>query len=536
VLHREIGLDEDMGDTSGDADSDAESKATEGTEPEPDPSGSDGQTNSTISPIRLDQIAAGQGGFAIDAERWGDVGTLSISGIGDLDGDARSDLFLGGITANTGSAPSYVVFGKSGGDTVFVEDVAAGRGGFLVSADTEGPSTVEVAAAGDVDGYGVPDLLMSLTFADAESRPDRAYVVFGRSDGNVASLEAVARGEGGFTIEAENTVESAFLTSLAAAGDVDGDGRADIVLGASNAGATISGSGRCYVVFGKANGDPVQLTDVAGGMGGFAVDGEPSSGYAGDSVSSAGDMNGDGLDDILIGAGEAGPTGGGRAYVIFGRANGDRVSLVDIAAGEGGFSIDGASGQFAGGASASPGDVNGDGVPDVVVGALGVDTGYSGRAYVVFGKSDGTSVALEDVARGIGGFVMDGELGDGLAGSYVAGLRDVNGDGLDEIVVGAPYASPGRASAGRTYVVYGKNDTDSIQLDEVARGVGGFAIDGELASGLSGPSPGTAGDIDGDGTDDLVLSASVNVDGFDSALSFARAYVVFGGDFSNARK
>jgi FG-GAP repeat protein len=129
--------------------------------------------------------------------------------------------------------------------------------------------------------------------------------------------------------------------SVSGAGDVNADGFADVVVGAMGASGNGNASGRAYVVFGKADTDAVHLGDIRAGDGGFALEGEDEGDLAGVSVSDAGDVNGDGRADIVVGALFAGESSWGRVYVVFGRVDTDPVELADIVSGEGGFAIDG---------------------------------------------------------------------------------------------------------------------------------------------------------------------------------------------------
>ena len=176
------------------------------------------------------------------------------------------------------------------------------------------------------------------------------------------------------------------------------------------------------MVYGATGGfSSVDLVDVAGGTGGFKITGETAFDRAGWSVSSAGDVNGDGFDDLFIGASS---NDADAAYVVFGAASEiASVNLDDIALGTGGFKITGeADGDRAGRSVSAAGDVNGDGFDDLIVGASENDEGglNTGAAYVVFGGAGLTSVNLGDVAAGIGGFKIIGEAADDDAGYAVS--------------------------------------------------------------------------------------------------------------------
>jgi hypothetical protein len=341
-------------------------------------------------------------------------------------------------------------------------------------------------------------------------------------------LADVAQGIGGFAMDGE--ADGGYSGwSVSGASDINGDGLADIIVGAYKAIPNGHRSGRSYVVFGKTNTGKVRLEEVTQGVWGFAMDGEAVEDESGFSVGGPGDVNGDGLADVVVGAPWADPTGwaSGRTYVVFGKAGTDKVSLADVAQGLGGFAIDGDPGDTSGHSVNGAGDVNGDGLADVVVGAPNADPNgdVSGRAYVVFGKANANGVLLADVAQGVGGFAMDGENEGDQVGLSVSGAGDVNGDGFADVIVGTDQADPNGEDSGRAYVVFGKSDTTTISLADVAQGSGGFAMDGEAEEDRSGYSVSGAGDVNGDGLADVIVGApSADPNGSFSG----RAYVVFG--------
>ena len=156
----------------------------------------------------------------------------------------------------------------------------------------------------------------------------------------VIDLSNIAAGTGGFVINGASAGDWSGA-SVASAGDVNGDGLTDIIVGAWKSGAN---SGRSYVVFGSTSGNAVNLSAVAGGTGGFVINGQGANDYSGWSVAGAGDVNGDGLADLIVGARRSDPSGGmdaGRSYVVFGQTAGTAINLSAIAAGTGGFVING---------------------------------------------------------------------------------------------------------------------------------------------------------------------------------------------------
>ena len=235
---------------------------------------------------------------------------------------------------------------------------------------------------------------------------------------------------------------------------------ADLIIGATKANGT---NGRSYVVYGKTDTAFVELSKVAGNTGGFALTGNLSGDEA-SVVSNAGDVNGDGYADLLVGSFYSDPGGNvnaGRSYVVFGGANlsAMNVSAIALTNSTGGYVIRGeSSGDMAGRVSYA-GDVNGDGLADMIVGAAGAKRDGlvdAGRSYVVYGKTDTTGVNLTDIANGVGGFVIYGQTTDDWSGTSVSYAGDINGDGFADLLVSAEGADPaGGAGAGKSYVILG---------------------------------------------------------------------------------
>jgi hypothetical protein len=248
----------------------------------------------------------------------------------------------------------------------------------------------------------------------------------------------------------------------------------DLIVGAYQADLTDSANtGKSYVVFGKADTDAINLSNIVTGTGGFVINGENAEDKSGASVSSAGDVNGDGLDDLIIGT----YSNTGKSFVVFGKADTATVNLSNITSGTGGFVINGEkAGDQSGHSVSSAGDVNGDGLDDLIVGAYYADSAGKadiGKSFVVFGKADTTTVNLSNITSGTGGFVINGENAGDKSGYSVSSAGDVNGDGLDDLIIGAPSAgSANNANAGKSFVVFGKTDTKSVDLTNVSAGEG----------------------------------------------------------------
>ena len=328
-----------------------------------------------------------------------------------------------------------------------------------------------VASCGDLNGDGIDDIIVSAHLTN--SNTGRVYIYFGGINMNTAS-DIILNGE---------TVNNYFGISVADAGDVNGDGFNDVIAGAYG---YSSNTGRAYLYYGGFSMDNV--ADVV-----FTAPSAMSFGY---SVSSAGDVNGDGYSDVIV-SGHTYSSNTGRAFIYYGGMNmdniADKILQGTVSGGFFGFSLSGA------------GDVNGDGFTDVLIGAYAVSS-FQGRAYLYYGGSNMDT--LIDVT-------FSGEASNHFLGQIVSDAADVNGDGYDDILIAAPsYLT----SVGRVYVHYGSGTMDNV-ADVV--------FTGESTSNNFGRGISKAGDVNGDGFGDIIIGSQ------SYAGSTGKAYVYFGGSFMN---
>nr|WP_322744471.1 MULTISPECIES: integrin alpha [unclassified Coleofasciculus] len=473
----------------------------------------------------------GSNGFVINGIDEGDFSGGSVSGAGDINGDRIDDLIIGATRAdpngNSSAGETYVVFGKSGGfDASLNLSQLNGSNGFVLNGiDEVDFSGSSVSDAGDINGDGIDDLIIGATRADpnGNSSAGETYIVFGKSGSFDASLNlSELNGSNGFVINGIDFYDVSGF-SVSGAGDINGDGFDDLIIGAPVVDTTEvfydPPSGESYVVFGQAEGfgASLNLSDL-NGSNGFIISGINSADLLGISVSGAGDINDDGIDDLIIGADDADPNGNegaGETYIVFGNEEGFDATLnLSQLDGSNGFVLNGIDERdFSGGSVSGAGDINGDGIDDLIIGANGADPNGNSRAgetYVVFANSEGFNASLElSELNGSNGFVLNGidELDN--SGVSVSGAGDINGDGIDDLIISAWNADPnGNSRAGETYVVFGNSEgfNASLELSEL-NGSNGFVINGIDPDDLSGFSVSGAGDINGDGVDDLIIGA-----------------------------
>jgi hypothetical protein len=494
----------------------------------------------------------------------------SVACAGDVNGDGYSDLivgvpFGGGAYKNEGAA--HVFHGSSGGLSLIPD--------WSKSPTEEGAAEfgLSVASAGDVNGDGFDDVIVGCPYySNEQTRVGAAYAYFGSKEGLSELPDWFARAYG---------VPANFGLSVAAAGDVNGDGYGDVIVGAPyHTSAYTWEQGCAFIYYGKAdglnessdwehcpytedtnahygysvacagdvNGDG--YADVIVGMPGEKRGLEPNMGmamiylgsaqgpddeeaweigpsmvnpplnaYFGSSVATAGDVNGDGYSDVIVGApydpmmeGETQPMAEGYAYVYYGgpgRLN-DNEPDWGVQSNQEGSSL--------GISVAGAGDINGDGYADVIVGTPFFDNGEQdeGAVFVWYGYDTGLT--------GVSGWSAQGNQIGARLGYSLASAGDVNGDGYDDIIIGAPNASTGPTQEGRAFVWHGS-----------PTGLGDYGIpsnaDWSFSSGhaeaVLGTSVSSAGDVNGDGYADVIVgSPSFNSNALtDNGI----AYVFHGG-------
>lgn len=417
-----------------------------------------------------------------------------VNEAGDVNGDGLADALV--IRENK----TWVVFGRSARSNIDVTSPALD--GFVIRARDS--LVVNSQGVGDVNGDGFDDVGVGAADARVGEMPGAGitYIVFGGTQGSFVDLTAFDRdehGAAGFKIlggssSAQSGQETAGL------GDVNQDGLADLAIGAPFAAAT-------YVVFGTPASDPVDLSDWdmnAQADRGYKVTTSAPGTNEDYSVAGAGDVNGDGRPDLLVGV-VPGPNHPGGAAVVFGKA--DPLPVDTTMSGPWGFRVLGhRQGDYTGFANTldGAGDTNGDGLGDLIIGASRIyENDGAGRAAIVFGRKSFTDIDLG--ALGESGYWIKGRWND-ATGASVTSVGDSNGDGLEDVAVGA-YRSDynSRRDSGSVFVVWGKTDTERVELRRL--GNSGVRIDGPWRGSNIGLPVAHLGDFDGDGQGDLAMGA-----------------------------
>ncbi len=412
----------------------------------------------------------------------------SVASAGDVNGDGYADVIVGAIGAGlteTGSSSwegkAYVYHGSpSGLSAVAMWSASAGQPSAFFGAS--------VAGAGDVNGDGYDDVIVGVPYWDnGQMNEGRALLYRGSASG----LEPTPS----WAVESDRE-KGVLGTAVASAGDVNGDGFADVIVGVD--GCRLVGNdgdpGWAYVYYGSPGGLPAAPSWIGTGPHARSC--------FGSSVASAGDVNGDGYSDVIVGAYESDTAAGsdvGRAYVFLGSAGGLSPTPA--------WTADGRQGVYGFGyAVSSAGDVNGDGYSDVIVGE---EHGSTARLYL------GSAAGL----RATPDWTVSGKAGTAY-GAAVASAGDLDGDGFDDVIVGAPdWYSDEEWDLGRVYIYRGS----PTGLSETAS----WTAEGQVSPELLGRSVAGAGDVNRDGYPDVIVGASAH--DYVANRLYGRALLFFGG-------
>ncbi len=425
---------------------------------------------------------------------------------GDFNHDDFGDPLFGASVENSSGHPNagrvYMQFGEASFSAT--ENLIAQ--GFIFNGGDDDGRAGDALGVSDANGDGIDDILIQ-----APKPPnDAGYHIPGRlnwsSISNPIDLGSPEVVDG--TVFRAPYSSGRWAQSMRSAGDVNNDGREDIVIGTSTAGNP-SESGRAYVVFGSTNfesSSPIAV-DSLNGANGFTVIGDNGD-RLGTTVGPAGDINNDGYDDVLMGAIETyAPVGHGKVHLIFGGPS--FSAMVDPATfnGSNGVTFEDSTipnnSELGSGLSATTADINNDGYDDILIGAdKAGPKSNGGRVYLVFGKATWTSGSFDlATLNGTNGVIFIAGKTELLVGRSLDFAEDINGDNIEDIVIGAPHLS--NASPGRVYVVYGRINWGFTTWDlDLINGTNGIEILAPNGSKI-GSAVATC-DVNNDGYSDIV--------------------------------
>ncbi len=392
----------------------------------------------------------------------------SLSCAGDVNGDGYSDVIVGAPDYDNGQTDEGMAFVYYGSPY-----------GLPTSPNWTGESNqasayygISVSTAGDVNGDGYSDVIIGAHYYDGgQTNEGRVYVYHGSASGLATSPNWTGQ---------SNQADAHYGTSVACAGDVNGDGYSDVIIGIPEFDNNETDEGRAYVYHGSASGLSTLPT--------WSAEPNVSNASFGRSVATAGDINGDGYADVIVGAPlyTNGQGDEGAAFVYHGSASG--LSTAPMWTNEAnqnnayfGFSV------------STAGDVNGDGYADVIVGAPFYTNGqdYEGAAFVYHGSASGLSTTPM--------WTNESNQNNAYFGFSVSTAGDVNGDGYADVIVGAHYYDNGETDEGRAFVYHGSAAGLSTTPN--------WTDESNQPSAYYGVSVSTAGDVNGDGYSDVIVGA-----------------------------
>jgi cysteine-rich repeat protein len=435
------------------------------------PSSANAAAGNVLSEQKISSSAGCLAGPLTYNDRFG----VSTTGIGDLDGDMLFDIAVGANLDDDGGSDRgavWVLFLDGAGSVLSEQKISDTSGLFGGSLDDDDHFGMSVSLIGDLDNDGNPDIVVGAC-GDDDGGTDRGavWVLFLNSNGTVKGQQKISDTVGGLGASLSNGDE--FGCAVAGPGDIDGDLIPDIVVGAPADDDGGTDRGATYLLFMNANGtvkSEVKISDATPGFGGSLSDGD----RFGSAATRMGDIDSNGTPDIVIGArlDDDGGTDRGAVWVLRLDNTGALVATQKISDTAGGFTGTLNDSDHFGASVGFLRDLNGDGQDDLAVGADGDDDGgiNHGAIWVLFLDNTGLVTLRRKISSTVGGFTGPLSASD-FFGSAASSPRDINGDGIADLIGGAHRDDDGGSNRGAVYV---------LMLDGIP---GAFCGDGFLDPG-----------------------------------------------------
>jgi hypothetical protein len=433
-----------------------------------------------------------------------DYAGRTIAGNGDVNGDGYPDLLVGAYGADDGAAGAGESYLLLGGPSRWSGDSA------LSAADASWVGTyageytsLELGLVPDMDGDGFDEIAIgAYNNSQVAYQAGELYLVYGEAGASWGTDVSLSSADASWLGEAEYDRVGRAVAGL---GDVNGDGLGDLLVGGCWNSSVHTKAGEAYLVLGSAT---RAGTDTSMALADASFTGAAESDYLGRSVAGPGDLNGDGLNELVaaaycadhIDASGTSLSNAGKAYVVLGRGSGWAVDQPVEGFADATW-VGEAAGDYAGLVVSPAGDVDADGYPDMLIASYKADLagGDAGAVYLVRGRATGWSGSSE---LSLADAVWTGEDALDYAGRSATGVGDVDLDGFDDVLIGATGADDAGSNSGRVYLVLGSSAPAGGSLSAADTIIDGTEDNAELPYVLS-----WVGDLDGGGHPDLVFPA-----------------------------